>query len=200
MSGYHEWRVDERLLQGCVLQVTYRTVPGGNTRTRHFCGFCKRFIPVPGTSVSSVRFSYPYQQLLRDLETIIPVPGVRLRILYPCPKPLWVLYSTHSIPETCLTSIRGPYTYPKLLWVLEIKKPYRKLLWVLDAGGTIPNLWSRSRSVFWYYMWPKPLENPFPPPPPFFFPDLSCSNAPPNIEIRQSNNHFHALDITSLYF
>ena len=39
------------------------------------------------------------------------------------------------------------------------------------------------------------------PPPPFFlFPALSCLNAPPNIEIRQGNKHFHALDITSLSF
>ena len=41
-----------------------------------------------------------------------------------------------------------------------------------------------------------------PPSPPshFFFLALSCSNASPNIEIRQSNKHFHALDITSLSF
>ena len=39
--------------------------------------------------------------------------------------------------------------------------------------------------------------------PPFFFLSflaLSCLNAPPNIEIRQSNKHFHALDIASLSF
>ena len=43
------------------------------------------------------------------------------------------------------------------------------------------------------------------PSPPFFvsfvfFLALSCSNAPPNIEIRQSDEHFHALDIASLSF
>ena len=41
------------------------------------------------------------------------------------------------------------------------------------------------------------------PPPPYFiilfyFLALSCLNAPPNIEIRQNNKHFHALDIASL--
>ena len=49
------------------------------------------------------------------------------------------------------------------------------------------------------------LLNTFPPPPPFIFifvfsPALSCSNTPPNIEIRLGNKHFHALDITSLSF
>ena len=39
-----------------------------------------------------------------------------------------------------------------------------------------------------------------PAPPPFFFLALSCLNAPPNIEIRESNKHFHALDIASLSF
>ena len=54
------------------------------------------------------------------------------------------------------------------------------------------------------YMWPKPLENPSPPPLPrhffFFFVPIvsSCINAP--LEIRQSNKHFHALDIASLPF
>ena len=38
------------------------------------------------------------------------------------------------------------------------------------------------------------------PPPPFLILALFCSNAPPNIEIRQSNKHFHALDIASLSF
>ena len=46
---------------------------------------------------------------------------------------------------------------------------------------------------------------PPPPPPPlfyflFFFLSLSCSNALPNHEIRQSNKHFHALDVASLSF
>ena len=39
-----------------------------------------------------------------------------------------------------------------------------------------------------------------PPPPLFSFLTLSCSNASPNIEIRQSIKHFHALAITSLSF
>ena len=38
------------------------------------------------------------------------------------------------------------------------------------------------------------------PPPFFFFLDFSCLYAPSNIEIRQSNKHFHALDIASLSF
>ena len=37
--------------------------------TRNFCKFCKTFIPVPGTPVSSVGYSYPYPELLRVLYT-----------------------------------------------------------------------------------------------------------------------------------
>ena len=48
---------------GCVQKHTWSISPG--TRARHFCGFCKRFIPVPDTSsVSSVRLPYPYPELL----------------------------------------------------------------------------------------------------------------------------------------
>ena len=38
------------------------------------------------------------------------------------------------------------------------------------------------------------------PPPPFFFLAFSCLNAPPNIELRQSNKQFYALDTASLSF
>ena len=46
---------------------------------------------------------------------------------------------------------------------------------------------------------PEPPDRPRPTPL-FFFPAPSCSNAPPNIEICQSNKTFNPLDITSLSF
>ena len=35
--------------------------------TKNLCKFCRALIPVPGTSVSSVRHSYPYPELLEIL-------------------------------------------------------------------------------------------------------------------------------------
>ena len=47
------------------------------------------------------------------------------------------------------------------------------------------------------------IQSPRPPPPHFFiffFLAFSYLNVPPTIEIRQSNRHFHALDIALLSF
>ena len=44
---------------------------GYNTRlpTRNFCEFCNTCIPVPGTSVSCVRLSYPYPEYTKPNRT-----------------------------------------------------------------------------------------------------------------------------------
>ena len=41
----------------------YPGIYSGYYPTNNLCKFCRTFIPVPGTSVSSVRHSYPYPQL-----------------------------------------------------------------------------------------------------------------------------------------
>ena len=46
----------------------------GITRTRNFCKFCWAFIPVPGTSVSSVRPYHNTRNLCYFCRTFIPVP------------------------------------------------------------------------------------------------------------------------------
>ena len=55
------------ILQGCVRYGTYRGVPAvytaGITGTGHFGKFGTASIPVPETSVSSVRHQYRYQKL-----------------------------------------------------------------------------------------------------------------------------------------
>ena len=56
-----------RTFQGCVLQGTYRTYPGYLPRVlpyKELLYVCRTFIPVPGTSVSSVRHSYTSPELL----------------------------------------------------------------------------------------------------------------------------------------
>ena len=36
-----------------------------HTRTRNFCKLCRTFVPVPGTSLSSVQRFYPYPEILK---------------------------------------------------------------------------------------------------------------------------------------
>ena len=50
----------------------------GITRTRNFCKFCRTFIPVPGTSVSSVRPGHNTRNFWKFCETFIPVPELLL--------------------------------------------------------------------------------------------------------------------------
>ena len=81
------------------------------------------FIPVPGTSVSSIGHSYPYLELTRHVSSVHPwrdtrgmgmplqkYPGagtygyrVRVQLVY--------------LPGTSVISMRLPYPYPELLWV-----------------------------------------------------------------------------------
>ena len=44
-----------------------RGIYPGYYPTKKFCEFCRTFIPVPGTSGSYVRHSYPYPELLEVL-------------------------------------------------------------------------------------------------------------------------------------
>ena len=53
----------------------------GITRTRDFRKFCRTFIPVPGTSVSSVRPCHNTRHFWKFCKTFIPVPELRL-VLY----------------------------------------------------------------------------------------------------------------------
>ena len=58
----------------------------GDTRTRNFCEFYTTSIPVKKTSVSSVRHSYPYPELLQDLDDRATIPGVLVQHFYTCPE------------------------------------------------------------------------------------------------------------------
>ena len=51
----------------CRVRTNRTHTPGITLQIRIFCKFCRAFIPVPGTSVSSVGHSYPYPELLAVL-------------------------------------------------------------------------------------------------------------------------------------
>ena len=58
--------------------------------TRNFCELCMTCIPplVPGTSVSSVRRSYPYPELLQVLYARAKIPGISVSsVTLPYPDP-----------------------------------------------------------------------------------------------------------------
>ena len=76
-----------------------QTIPGvlapGYSHTKNFCKFCRTFIPVPGTSGSSVRWKFC---------TRVPqIPGVRVYYFY------YLL-----LCEFCAAVSQ----YPELLWIL----------------------------------------------------------------------------------
>ena len=50
----------------------------GIARTRNFCKLCRAFIPVPGTSVSSVRPCHITRNFWKFCNTFIPVPELPL--------------------------------------------------------------------------------------------------------------------------
>ena len=61
----------------------------GITRTRNVCKFCRTFIPVPGTSVGSVRPCHNTLIFWKFCNTFIPVPetsGSSVRLPYPHPE------------------------------------------------------------------------------------------------------------------
>ena len=103
-----------------------------HTRTRNFCEFCTIFIPAPGTSVGSVRYSYPHPELLWVLHDIhtrtrnfcdlctprATISGVRVQhFLYPPGTSVRFVHRA-TIPGTSVSSVTLPYPYPNLLEVL----------------------------------------------------------------------------------
>ena len=92
------------ILQGCVRYGTYRGIPAvytaGITGTRHFCKFGTTSIPVPDTSVTSVRHQFRYRtfRYVRYINTGTGHFGN---------------FSTTSIPvpDTSVTSVRHPYRF-----------------------------------------------------------------------------------------
>ena len=74
--------------------------PAGITRTRNFCELCRTFIPVPRTSVSSVR---PVPQY--------PVTGTACFV--PARNFSEFCITSIPVPETSGSSVRLPYPYPE---------------------------------------------------------------------------------------
>ena len=88
------------ILQGCVRPGTYRGTPpvytAGITGTGHFGNFGTTSIPVPDTSVSSVRCQYRYQTPRYKFGTSISVS----------PVPVWM-----SASEPVPVSVQHRYRY-----------------------------------------------------------------------------------------
>ena len=94
---------------------------------KNFCEICRTFIPVPGTSVSSARHSYPYPELLSALyagatntrgtgTAFLYLPGTCVSSVRPCHNTRNLCeFSNTSIPvpETSGSSVRLPYPYPE---------------------------------------------------------------------------------------
>ena len=94
--------------------------------TRKFCGFCMGFIPVPVTSVSSVRVLYPYPELLFVLYSrfhhntrnfcgfckgFIPVPGTSVSsVRHPYPDPKSTNPTEPNLGRLCSSSLFQPFS------------------------------------------------------------------------------------------
>ena len=64
-----------------------RGIYPGYHPTKNFCKFCRTFIPVPETSVSSVRLSNPYPELCELCTPLPQIPGVRVQHFVYLPGP-----------------------------------------------------------------------------------------------------------------
>ena len=103
--------------------------------TRDFWNFCKTFMPVPGTSVSSVRCSYLYTELLWDLHaTCHNTGGYGCSTICAGSDLLWVMYVRATIPWTSISSVTLMCTVPDTsgnkccktaISLPGIHKPYR---------------------------------------------------------------------------
>ena len=102
-------------------------------------------LPVPGTSVGSVRqcHKYPgcgtaFSYLSGTRATILGFSGSSVRLLYPYPELLEVLYDMHTrtrpellkfcknsipVPETSASCVRLPYPYPESTTPLQNMSP-----------------------------------------------------------------------------
>ena len=68
-----------RLGSDCRVRTNHtRGVYPGYYPTKNFCEFCRTFIPVPGTSVSSVRPCHNTRNFWKFCKTFIPVPELLL--------------------------------------------------------------------------------------------------------------------------
>ena len=98
----------------------------GITRTRNFCKFCRAFIPVPGTSVSSVRQCHEYR-------------GYGYSIFIPARNFCKFLYARATKPGTSGSSVRLSHPYPELLEVLyNIHTRTRNFCELCTPRATIP--------------------------------------------------------------
>ena len=79
----------------------------GTTRTRNFCKFCKTFVPVPETSLSSVR---PWHNARGT--GICPCKNTRVRV-----RLLIHEHSYTNLPGTSVSSVRLSYPSPEFLLV-----------------------------------------------------------------------------------
>ena len=92
-----------------------RGIYPGYYPTKDSCKFCKAFIPVPGTSVSSVR---PCHNTRSTGTAFSYLPGTSASSVCPC-------HTTRnfcefcnfyvSVPGTSVSAVRTPYPYPELL-------------------------------------------------------------------------------------
>ena len=85
--------------------------------TRNFWKICKTSIPVPGTSMSCVRHSCPYPELLCVLHT--PCHNPRGAGTAPARNFCELCTPVPQIPGNAGSSVTLPYPYPKILEVLQ---------------------------------------------------------------------------------
>ena len=104
-------------------------IPGiypGYYPTKNSCKFCRTFIPVPGTSVSSRRHLYPYPELLRALyaratntqgtgKAFFFLPETSLCSVRPCRHFCEFCGTFVPLPVTFVSSVRFPYSYSDVL-------------------------------------------------------------------------------------
>ena len=110
-----------------------RGIYPGYYRTENFCKFCRTFIPVPGTSVSSVAVSYVHANATNTRgagTAFLYLPGTSVSSVRPC-------HNTRNFCEFCNTSIPVPGTSVSCV---RSPYPYPELLRLLQDRGTIPGV------------------------------------------------------------
>ena len=112
--------------------------------------------------------------------------------------------SRHNVPKSVLRAVLGRMQFT-LHATRRTPHGASRLVQAMSAclvkTRRAPSRRSRDARLFGHTTTTMHILSTSPPPPAVsFFPAPSCSNAPPSIEICQSNKHFYALDITSLSF
>ena len=115
-----------------------------HTRARNFCKFCTPVVTIPGVRVQHF---YTRPELLE----VLYARASSVRLSYPYPELLWVLYGIHTrtrnFCELCTprATIPGEYpgygysifcTRPELMWFLYARATISELLWVLEHFRT----------------------------------------------------------------